>query len=413
MKYVQPFWKVLCSQTLAVVLILFLLALTFFGTLAQVEHGLYAAQHMYFTSWFVMQPIGGVHLLPLPGGQFVMIILTGNLFCGGILRLAPRLRYPKLIVRTSALLLVHLGIIGLLVAGAVTHRMATEGSILLYEGQETAGFDDYHAWQLNMMIGSGDGHENLHVDTWKIDLYDLPVGSTINHTPSGVQARVEKVAAHGMWVALDSLAADDPDVFMRLPRMALYGGLPPREQEAPTPIIQLAVTFPDGQTETVNVWGGEQGQLMEGVLMPWSHHLPDGRHFGLTLQRVRHPLPFTLRLDEFRAEFHPRTGIAASYESDVSVDPHLDQAEVHRIQMNQPLRRDGYVLFQSSYGPSDAKPGDTMYSIFAVVHNPSDQWPKWMTYVLAIAMSVLFGEQLVKYLLRTTKKNNKAAGGVA
>ena len=145
--------------------------------------------------------------------------------------------------------------------------------------------------------------------------------------------------------------------------------------------------------------------------------LPDGRRFGLTVQRLRHPLPFEVRLDTFTAEFHPRTGIAAKYQSDVTIDPETAEESQMLIEMNQPLRRDGYVFFQSSYGPSDAGPNERFYSVFAVVRNPSDQWPKWMTYILAVAMTILFCEQLLKHLLRQSKKTGRdsatATGGEA
>ena len=65
---------------------------------------------------------------------------------------------------------------------------------------------------------------------------------------------------------------------------------------------------------------------------------------------------------------------------------------------NAPLRDAGFVLFQSSWGPSDAEPGQPLYSQFSVVQNPSDHWPLWACVVLAIGMAWHFLDRLSRFL---------------
>ena len=187
--------------------------------------------------------------LPLPGGQAVMILLTINLICGGIIKLLPRLRHRQLNSSyQSSLILLHTGIIGLLVSGAVTHHIADEGSVMLYEGQQTAGFDDYNRWQLHVLVEEPQVDNPNNVRSWAVPLADLPAGSSIDLPAIDLRITLEKQANHAMWVATESIAIDDPQVYLRLPAMALYGGLPPREEEAPTPAVSVrAVTLSDGR----------------------------------------------------------------------------------------------------------------------------------------------------------------------
>ena len=70
---------------LAVILLSLLLLLTYFGTMAQVEMGLYEASEKYFESMFLYQKIGPVTII-LPGVYLVSALLFVNLFLGGLVR---------------------------------------------------------------------------------------------------------------------------------------------------------------------------------------------------------------------------------------------------------------------------------------------------------------------------------------
>ena len=79
----------LFGPTLTCICLAFLIVLVFLGTLYQVDHGLHAAKHRYFDSYFVL--IGG--FLPFPGTQSVMLVLLVSLlgYTANLL-LAPRFR---------------------------------------------------------------------------------------------------------------------------------------------------------------------------------------------------------------------------------------------------------------------------------------------------------------------------------
>ena len=94
--------------------------------------------------------------------------------------------------------------------------------------------------------------------------------------------------------------------------------------------------------------------------------------------------------------------MAKAFMSDVTKiqDGHERQL---RIEMNQPLRDGGLVLFQSSWGPSNARPGDPLFSTFSVVRNPSDHWPKYSCYVIGLGMLLAFGLRLLRYVKSQAK----------
>jgi len=146
----------------------------------------------------------------------------------------------------------------------------------------------------------------------------------------------------------------------------------------------------------------QQGLLWGADVPPWTVTAGDER-IGVSLRNQRYPLPYTVRLEDFHHEFHPGTRMARVYRSDVTV---VDDSTEHsqRIEMNEPLRRGGVIMFQASYGPPDARPGQPMYSVFAVVQNPSDQWPLYSCIVIGIGLVWHFSRKLLLYIRRTRRE---------
>ena len=66
--------------------------------------------------------------------------------------------------------------------------------------------------------------------------------------------------------------------------------------------------------------------------------------------------------------------------------------------MNEPLRDGGLVLYQASWGPSNARPGERLFSTLAVVRNPADHWPLAACLVIAAGLLFHFGRMLVGYV---------------
>ena len=156
--------------------------------------------------------------------------------------------------------------------------------------------------------------------------------------------------------------------------------------EAQIPAVYATVLTKDGTRLTGLLWGMER--------VPWTFEL-GGRTWAMTLRRELYDLPFELRLESFRQETHPGMGMARAFESDVTrVKPGEPDRVVH-IEMNRPLREDGYVAYQAQW---TTDPDGVEATILQIVRNPSDQWPKYACYIIGVGLLWAFGQRLFSYL---------------
>jgi cytochrome c biogenesis protein ResB len=115
------------------------------------------------------------------------------------------------------------------------------------------------------------------------------------------------------------------------------------------------------------------------------------------------PMPFTVQLDTFTADFHPGTMKPSKFVSNITRIENGGEAKV-TIQMNEPMRYEGLTFFQASYGPPGAGPGDKMYSVFEIVRNPSDKWPEYSLWIVSFGMAVTFLIKLGTFLTAASRK---------
>ena len=121
------------------------------------------------------------------------------------------------------------------------------------------------------------------------------------------------------------------------------------------------------------------------------------REWGISLRHERYQMPFTIVMDVFTKEDHPRITMAKEFSSDVTVIEEESSRPV-KISMNEPLRDQGLVLYQSSWGPSTARPGEPLFSTLSVVRNPADQYPLYACIVIAVGLLVHFSRKLTRYV---------------
>lgn len=371
--------SMLASYRLSVSILTLLMIVTFFGTLAQVDHGLFAAQKMYFESWFVIQPLG-VLKLPLPGGQLLMAALAVNLLFGGLIRI-------RKTVRTAGILVVHVGIVVLLVSSLVKHRFSEDGRLTLFEGESGSEFVHYHDWEIAIHeVGpSSDVKEWLIADEdievltgereRQVSAPDLPLELTLKGFVEN--ARVVR-AQEGTRTAL--------------PVVDGYTVVP--QQRLTTNEQNVAAIY-------VSVLDRADGSIEDGILSGLDNYPlvveAGGKQWSIRLRHERFAMPFGIELVDFKKEDHARTNMAASYSSDVLRIEGDQRVPVH-IRMNEPLRHKGMILFQSGWGPQDAAPGAPLFSTFSVVRNPSDQWPMISCWIIGAGMAFAFLYRLLSYI---------------
>ena len=108
-------------------------------------------------------------------------------------------------------------------------------------------------------------------------------------------------------------------------------------------------------------------------------------------------MPFAIHLDKFTKLEHPGTDIPSEFSSDVTQTSGAEERAI-LIRMNEPLRDEGLVLFQSSWGPPNAREGDRLFSVFSVVRNPSDHWPLYSCIVIGVGLLIVFTQKLSRYV---------------
>lgn len=369
----------LSSLRLSVVLLLLLALLTWLGTLEQVHAGLYEVQRKYFDSWFLVHQAGPVPI-PLPGARLVMSVLFVNLLIGGILRMRRGWR-------TVGVLITHVGIVFLLVAGMIKAVWAQEGHVTLFEGETADTFESYLQWEIAISEDLGDGRvrevtapqETIEKATSASPITfqptTLPFDVQISRfqrncrvLPKGPMFEAPHPVIDGVFLSPESLSA-----------------------QAEQNVAGVYVTLVERQTGTEHeglLWGGEAG--------PWTV-LSGGKRFAVELRRERYPMPFTIGLTDFVKEDHPRIDMPKTFSSDVTVTETASTRPV-KISMNEPLRAHGLVLYQASWGPADAAPGTPLFSTFAVVSNPADQVPLYGCVVIAIGLTLHFSRKLLLHI---------------
>lgn len=388
---------VLASQELAVVLLVYLGLLTLMGTFAQIELGLYRTQQIFFEGWSV-PAFGPVRI---PGAYPVMALLFVNLVVGGV----ARLRWNW---RNAGILITHFGIAFLLLQGFVKLHYSVSGHLTLYEGQGGNTFVSFHEWELALLRQDGDTVRERTVPASAFVHADgaRPAIVTDPSLPFRVELRHWRENCEPM--------PKGPMVRAELPVVAGVTLVPqdvrPEREHNVAGCYATVRHSSDGAVlaETI-LWGWDRGRPTSDPRLPRNQdRYPftfevDGQRWGLDLRRVTMDLPFAVHLDRFVRVTYPGTELPKEFSSYVTVRDAAGEQASH-IYMNNPLRRDGFVLYQASWGPQGGRP--PWYSVFEVAQNPSDRWSILACTVIAVGLLIHFLRKLWNYI---RAENLKAA----
>ena len=157
--------KILASVKITGFCLLWLFVLTFWGTVAQVSQGLYAAQERFFFSVFFL--VGGI--FPFLGAQGVLWILFINLCASSVVHFSKIKTWRSIGLKIS-----HGGVLIYFVAAFATFHLSEESSVHLMEGESTNVGTSYNEWEIaSFKVGTGQRLVKA------IDLKGLKVGSSI------------------------------------------------------------------------------------------------------------------------------------------------------------------------------------------------------------------------------------------
>ena len=385
----------LSSLGLATVLLLLLGILTWLATLEQIKNGLYPTLNKYFSvhAWYVIPEVdsfpkinGNPITLPLPGGYWVCALLLVNLTLGGILRM-------KKGWKKAGILISHFGIIFMIAGGGVTDHFSQRGNMAVEEGESSDVAQDYFEYVVEVAEIKSDKPEDIHVIPGK-QLTDLEGANArifrLPEMPFDLELTcyynfAEPVSAARRAPGKQELIADG---FFLEEKLDHIDGKA-IEEERKTAGCYARVLHRNGEKSPPFIlWGVSE--------YPYSIRIDD-RVFTVHMRKRLWPMPFTVKLDKFTADFHPGTSRASKFISDITRTENGAEAKV-RIEMNEPMRYEGLTFFQASYGPPGAGPGQKLYSVFEVVKNPADKWPEYSLYVVTLGLLIHFVMKLATYL---------------
>jgi hypothetical protein len=371
--------KVFTSLKLTVVCLTLAMLLVFFGTLAQVDLGLYKAQNEFFRSFLIYWgPKGADWKIPVfPGGYLIGGLLLINLIAAHYSRFG--FRKDKF-----GIIITHLGLILLLMGQLATDMLSTESSLHLRNG-ETKNYSESDRLTELAVIGKVDPRTDQVV---AIPDSRLAGGSVIRTPELPFAVRVKHFYRNSLLVAQPTAGFEKsgatrgpgPDVWIREePRTTKMD-----ERDTPSALVELEA---DGKS--LGSW------LVSTRLAAPQTVRFNGRAYDLILRLRRYYIPFNLQLLEFKHDIYAGTDIPKNFSSQVRVlNPATGEDREVKIKMNTPLRYGGLTFYQASFDQDDRG------SILEVVRNPS-----WVTpYLACLLVGVGLGVQFLSHLVPFVKR---------
>jgi len=365
------------SVPLTVICLGLLMILTFWGTLFQVEHGLFAAQEKFFTSWVVW--VFGV--IPFPGAMLVLGVLMINLLGYMINMLVFHPLKP-------GILMIHSGLLIMLIGGAITHHYGEESYLSLWEGETSNVSSSYFEWELAVWKRDG-----VVRDVYAIDSKDFQPGDVLEFAPTPIRVEVEEY--YGNARAYQSRA--EPSPYLTALNISRLEKAPPEiEPTQNTAAGIFVVSSPEMEAKKILLFGDDTAPVI----------IPVGDdEYAIGLRHKKYPLPLLVRLIDFRKELHPGTQTPSSFSSVVEIQADGITREL-TISMNKPLRHRGYTLYQQSYREM---PDGRESSTFAVARNFGRLLPYVSTGIIVLGMIAHFVAMLIKHARRQRRTFQKEA----
>jgi hypothetical protein len=365
------------SLRLTVVLLALGIVLVFWGTLAQVNLGLYKAQNEFFRSFFIYwQPTGSSLRIPIfPGGYLVGGLLLINL-------LAAHTRYYRPEKRKIGIAMIHLGVVMLLVGQLLTDLLSTESSMHIREGSSSNYSEAGRSFELAVIDTTDADSEKVVA----IPEHRLLKRRDIPHADLPFTVRVKTFYANS------SLSRERGDRFEQVKTTA-GGGADLWWRELPHETTMDRRDMPSGIVELITPKGSLGTYLVSAFLSQPQEFTHAGRRYQLILRPERFYKPFSLHLVEFRFERYPGTEIPKNFSSRVRVQrPDTGEDREVLIYMNNPLRYGGETFYQADWDKEDEKG-----TILQVVRNPGWLTPYLACVLVGLGMTIQFVAHLIGF----------------
>jgi hypothetical protein len=405
---VNPLWrvlKVLSSLQLTVGLFALSMLLVFFGTLAQVDKGIWTVVDEYFRSWYVWVPFQllatfgwkffefpgpGTHWggsFPLPGGWLLGGVMLVNL-------LAAHLTRFKLSWRRSGIILIHVGVIVLMMGELVTGLDAVESRLVLQVG-ETADFIE-HSRRVELAFVDPATGRAVTVTQGM-----LKPGTTIAHPDIPVDIEVLEYLKNTDLVA--ATGGDDLDGVVRVDgirhRVVPSGEQPGVKSEREDAVAIRVKILKKGSTDVLaerllSLWQ-YPNYTGRQYMAPSLEVAVDGKPVRVQLRNERIKVPYTVELLQFEHKQYAGTSTPKDFASTVRLrDPDTGDDREVRIWMNHPLSHRGETFYQHQTVLGDSG------TVLQVVKNRGWFLPYAACIIVTLGMLIHFGMNVRKFSTR-------------
>jgi len=391
--------KAWASLQLTVVLFALGMVLVFFGTLAQIDLGIWTVVDRYFKAfvvWIPLQLIAQFGMIfcgldsktvwagsfPIPGGLTIGFLMLFNLLAAHAIRF-------KVSWKRSGILLIHSGVVALLLGELVTKFYAVEANMTIPVGGSVNYVENLRSVELAIADPSDPQFEQVtlvragrlakggDIDDdklpFKIHVDQYMVNSRIDKLePNETSPATRGTGVHEIARERPEVSGTDPNQPIDIPAAYLTFKRKDNGESLGTYLVVLQTS--DSPRQEVEV---------------------DGKKYEIALRFKRIYKPYTLHLQKFEHSVYPGTEKAKDFASTVRlVDPEDGEDREVRIWMNHPLRHRGETFYQHSFFPGD---GGT---ILQVVDNPAWTVPYIACLMIAGGMLVHFLIVLIRFLDR-------------
>ena len=386
----NPILKFFSSLKLTVLLLSLSLVLIFFGTLDQVEYGIWETQKRYFESFIVVWScpdfIPNINLswihLPLPGGY----LLGGLLFINLLAAHATRF---KLTWKKSGLFCIHFGLILLLVSELITDIVSEESQMPINEGSDANYSETVLDNELVLIDRSNSDYDSVHAIP--VDL--LKKGKRLSVPETNLSVQALKYYPNASIARSSGAQSLEKPIGNKGITQRMSLSVTPKPKDYTEDAINTATAYVeifDVNNESLGVW------LVSNVIddrFPPQLVQSGNQSYELALRFKRYYHPFKIELIDFKHDKYPGTDVPYNFSSEVYVkdmDDSIKQKAL--IYMNHPLRYGGLTFYQASFANEDTT------SIFQVVKNPGWLLPYISVLLMGFGMSFQFGMHFLKFL---------------
>lgn len=333
-----------------------LMILLVLGTIAQKNMGVYEAQHMYFSSWFLF--LGPI---PLPGGFLTLALIFVTLLIKFIF-------YSEWSLKKSGIILTHLGVLILLLGGLITSKYAHETFMIIPEGDTISNLSEYRK-RVITLEKEGDVLKTVNFDDirtgplFKSNMlpFNISAASFCNNCTMEFQNEERAKTAHGMAQKVELKAIPEE-----------------KEKEGN---LSGAMIMIEGADQGVNGRHLLMESVSQEITILSEGNTSEGNTYTLKIGRVQTPLPFAVKLIDFRRTVYPGTNNPKGFESDIIIQDKGVEWPV-TIRMNEPARYKGYTFYQSSF----VQRPDLEITVLNVVHNIGHIFPYISSLIILLGL---------------------------